>query len=125
MPDKYDAAIEYLTEHPDEILPAWNTPYEHRAGCLFVYTAPGCGCLTQIRYGKPAPTPELAREIGSDKRIPHLGRDITLLHLPVFAEWNRRLDREIPERWVANGYENERVLNRIAKWAPKHSSERN
>jgi len=55
-----------------------------------------CGCLTMIRRGhKYAWTDELTKEIRSDERIPDADFDITPEHLPVFAEWQRRLDKEI------------------------------
>lgn len=100
-PDRYDDAIEYLNEHPSEIRSAWHSPSLHQAGCLFDYivdcAAPvACGCLTQIRSGKlPAATPELTVAILADDRIPKDISDVTLDHLPVFAEWQRRADREL------------------------------
>jgi len=66
--DKYDLAIEYLTENPEEIHEAWSTPGDNagRGGELFGFVAPRwddndavakegdiivgtCGCLQQIR----------------------------------------------------------------------------
>lgn len=103
--DKYDKAIEYLTEHPEEIKKAWGYCSTHEAGCLFDYAGSkfGCGCLTLVRdsflfpqkYHVPfvAQTPELTEAIGRDERIPYSENDITLDHLPVFAEWQRKLDK--------------------------------
>lgn len=68
--DKYDAAIDYLTEHPEMIAEAWGNPedYEGRGGELFGFVGPDwknndnkvryegqhgtCGCLQQIRACK-------------------------------------------------------------------------
>lgn len=107
MKDKYDIAIEYLTEYPEEILDTWNSPFNYPHGCLFQMVTPSgnyqtpewnsdqCGCLTQVKYKSyPAWTPELTNEICNDERIPS-SRNITVADLPVFAEWQRRLDREI------------------------------
>jgi hypothetical protein len=103
--DKYDMAVEYLTEHPDEIYDAWGNPFLHKGGCLFQfcnangYNAIICGCLTQIRRGGyAAETEELTEEIRNDERIPSSALDIRAEHLPVFAEWQRRLDKELRGR---------------------------
>ncbi len=96
--DRYDDAIDYLTEHPDEIVDAWGdgrTFPDPRPGpqCLFNYVAEGCGCLTQIRdMCANAPTESLTEAIRSDNRIPSDEFDITVDELPVFAEWQRTLD---------------------------------
>ena len=70
--DKYDRAIEYLTENPDDIYEAWGNPseWEGCGGELFGFVAPDwkdnhsvvydtrdvgvgtCGCLQQIRQDK-------------------------------------------------------------------------
>ena len=68
--DKYDDAIDYLTEHPKQIEYAWGDPeeYEGRGGELFGFVGPDwksndntvryegqhgtCGCLQQIRAAK-------------------------------------------------------------------------
>lgn len=107
MADKYDQAIEYLTLCPDKIDEAWWEPNDYddsevaQAHCLFQYTGERrqdgqyCGCLTQIRLSPsvyPAPTDELTNAIASDDRIPKCPTDITVADLPVFAEWQRRLD---------------------------------
>lgn len=119
--DRYDKAIMYLQEHPYEIFEAWVNPTNHEAGCLFAFvTSTGqnmrgrapigyiLGCLTRIRKvvcdpGLPycdqpeyiAETPELTEAIRQDERIPKDERQIGLEHLPVFAEWQRRIDKEL------------------------------
>ena len=102
MSDKYDKAIEYLTDHPSEIERAWNNPRNHEMGCLFTYAQHPvfdrfmCGCLTQIREGgMGAQTKELTKAIRADRGIPFRAEDITVETLPVFAEWQRRLDKEL------------------------------
>lgn len=106
--DKYDAAIAYLTAYPSEIARAWAMVSTHPAGCLFAFCGRTgsaddkdeegrrfCGCLTQVRNGDHAYTPALTAAIRADARIPGNDQQITIESLPVFAEWQRRLDREI------------------------------
>jgi hypothetical protein len=104
--DKYDRAMKYLTEKPHEIPQAWSQPYDHKAGCLFTYVGEevlsasydgrSCGCLTQVRGGiYHAQTLELTVEIEGDTRIPDNPNKITVADLPVFAEWQRRIDKEL------------------------------
>ena len=69
--DKYDLAIDYLTENPEDIYDAWSSPgaYKGKGGELFGFVAPvwtdssasakyegvrtgTCGCLQQIRQAK-------------------------------------------------------------------------
>jgi hypothetical protein len=103
--DKYDRAIEYLTEHPEKIEEAWNAapvrPDEvvddvrrvDDERCLFAVTAMGFGCLTQVFCEfHEAPNPELTEAIRADHRIPKCVEYITPEDLPVFAEWQRRID---------------------------------
>ena len=105
MPDKYDGAIDRLTENPNTIWETWNSPHSFFAGCLFMYASKDgyphddIGCLTTIRrndgFGRLACTPELTEAIRADERIPKNARDIKVEDLPVFAEWQRRLDKEL------------------------------
>lgn len=120
MMDKYDDAVAHLTARPGQIEDAWNHPYEHEAGCLFGYCCRSdewdpnivakalgtdgfvtCGCLTQVRRSKTrsapyvAGTADLTREIQDDDRIPDAPSHISVEDLPVFAEWQRRLDKEL------------------------------
>lgn len=100
--DKYDRAIEYLTKHPDRIFDAWTEPCKRRdraaqAHCLFQYVGngPHAGCLTQIRHwasDRKAYSPELQAAIVKDKRIPSDPFKVRVKHLPVFAEWQRKID---------------------------------
>ena len=102
--DKYDKAIAYLKENPDAIQDAWVTPDLHQAGCLFAFAGPiekdGIGCLTQIRgyHAYHAETEALTLEIKNDTRIPEGIQDVTVDNLEIFAEWQRRLDKELPSR---------------------------
>lgn len=116
--DKYDAAIEYLTEHPDEIEEAWASPFYFYSdgGCLFVFVTPTgdpcceghvCGCLTTIRNNSAlAWTTELTSAIRADEGIPHdmlafidafygLTVDERRASLSPFGEWQRRFDKTI------------------------------
>ncbi len=101
---KYDAAIAYLTAHPEEIHDAWYHPLTHVAGCLFqwccknVCNAPErIGCLSMV-YAMDkyvAETPDLTATIRSDDRIQGDSEKIGVVDLPVFAEWQRRIDKEL------------------------------
>jgi len=101
--DKYDEEVAYLTEFSGYIHHAWNA-----ANPLFGFVSmtgdewtgdQQCGCLTQIRVGdKEAWLPELTKEIRADERIPTDAHDITVEDLPVFAEWQRKLDEIREER---------------------------
>jgi hypothetical protein len=100
--DKYHAAIVFLIAHPDVIHHAWESVGMDIGGCLFGFvnedpTYRGeYGCLTEIRCGRHvAPTAALTNAIRRDTRIPENGDDITVEHLEVFAEWQRRLDKEL------------------------------
>lgn len=107
MKDKYQIAVEYLTEHPGEIYRAYVVPSTHKkAGCLFRYCTPdgmpqkvagnNCGCLVMVRHhGYFASTNRLTEEIRADERIPMDPNEIGVEHLEVFAEWQRRLDKEL------------------------------
>lgn len=108
-PDQYDRAIAILTKRvsagdKDPILMAWGNPWTNAAGCLFAFAGryplgPGCGCLTQVRARHAlAATPELTAAIRADRRLPRDPGKITLEHLPVFAEWQRKLDAELGRR---------------------------
>lgn len=107
--DKYDPAIEYLTQHPEMIKSVWDKPDGYKAGALFQYAAPNgdvdfvngkaCGCLTLIRRGdKVAWTEELTTAIRRDVNIPasrafpNTFPDIQPEHLEHFAKWQRRID---------------------------------
>ena len=109
--DKYDEAVAYLTEHPDEISAAWCVPEDGdesgcaKAHCLFQYVTPTgeaccggryCGCPTLI-VGRSfrAWTDELTVAIRADQRIPKNPDNITIDHLSIFAEWQRRIDKEL------------------------------
>lgn len=110
--DAYDHMVAYLTDNPDQIHDAWNIPTGHVAGALFAPLGSGCeACLTQLRvrnsyspgylYGTAGLA--IAEEVRLDERIPSNGNGITLKHLPIFAEWQRRIDKElnrVPPVWV-------------------------
>ncbi len=127
MKDKYDKAVEHLTENPENIGSAWLNPAgEGQGGCLFTVVAPldvkadpwpkrpdgrKCGCLTTIRNAGKVPyidgggsphkmpalawTDDLTERIQADERLPKLPTEITVQHLPIFAEWQRRIDKEL------------------------------
>lgn len=107
---------EHETEFVTAVERAWNLPrLSEMGGCLFIMATPSgeceeapsgmsCGCLTQIRRGDWAHawTSELTEAIRADERIPAIPDDLFDLRgdelrtaLQPFAEWQRRLDREI------------------------------
>ncbi len=92
--DKYSEAITYLRKHPCKIDDAWQHPWSANGGCLFVYC--GGGCLTQIKCGDDESySSVLTKRIRADKRIPLSKHAITISSLPVFAEWQRKLDKSV------------------------------
>lgn len=106
MLDKYDEAVEYLTQYPEIILGTWKHPHERKGGCLFKWVTPSghaeedkdgnlCGCPAMIRGGYVAITKELTNAIRNDTRLPNCGSKVTVEHLPIFAEWQRRIDQEL------------------------------
>lgn len=113
--DKYDIAIQHLTENPEEILNTWSDPFASKSGCLFLFASStggsrstnnqthgpdgkSFGCLTMIRSRPHAycaeGRPDLDLLIVNDVRIPEDVRDINVTHLEAFAEWQRRFDIE-------------------------------
>lgn len=113
--DVYDREVKYLARHPEKLWRHWSnsTP-------LFQYANPDnaslwrrpdgkfVGCLTQIRQNDGvAWTPSLTNEIRRDKRLPTAIGDgfddkfilmsyrDRVLALEPFAEWQRRLDKEL------------------------------
>ena len=110
-PDKYDKAIQHLLKFKGDdfkwhVHLNWMTPFLSLAGCLFSFctksgkTENNCGCLTQIRKNHcnspaEAATLKLTAEIRADERLPDDPLNIEPHHLPVFAEWQRRLDEEL------------------------------
>lgn len=75
--DKWDEAVAYFQNHPQEIYNAWNCPSQHNYGYLFDYLEPTnelsqkerakCGCPTMLaaRTCYVAPTPEVQTFIDS------------------------------------------------------------
>lgn len=107
--DAYDLEVERLANATIEQMDdAWahdTCGGEKLHSCLFddcgIYrhsadTDMPCGCLTLVRCGSmDAQTPELTDAIRADERLPLQVDDITREHLPVFAEWQRRIDKEL------------------------------
>lgn len=101
MPDRFDAAVAYLTKHPQDIRMAWDGWYVHPAGDLFRPCSPGrerladgypAGCLTQVKNRtRNAFTPDLTSAICSLANVPFVPGDITPADLPIFAAWQRAM----------------------------------
>jgi hypothetical protein len=108
MPDKYDKAIAYLSEHPEEIGDAWTKPHIHRAGCLFEFLTPTgeaiyhgtyCGCPSIVKSGDaPACTKELTAAVKRNRGIPKLVHTLRVKHLPAFAEIQRLADKVLKRK---------------------------
>lgn len=106
----YLAAVNYLTDHPNEIYDTWYNPYSSPGGILFgfvhkdrdgsfsTYSFSTCSCLTQIRYNCSAiyvTSSELIQAIHADTRIPDSPSRININNLMVFAEWQQCIDKEL------------------------------
>ena len=85
--------MEYLMEHPERIYVHWSvtSPLFAKVG-----KGPGCGCLTQLResnyfiaFARGKVDDSLKQAIVSDERIPKQPSEITVDHLPLFAEWQQ------------------------------------
>ncbi len=81
-----------MADNPMAIAESWSN-----AELLFSFC--GTGCLTIIKGNKDyeAYTHELTKAIHADDRIPKNFADIMVEDLPVFAEWQRKIDAEFPE----------------------------
>ena len=103
--DRYDQEVERLSAVADAAFDSHLWRSWSDAGPLFGFVSPSpedptiqidgapCGCLTQVRGGcNPACTSALTEAIRADKRIPTEVGDIRRGHLPVFAEWQRKID---------------------------------
>lgn len=111
QPDDDDRQIEELTQNPDSINIHW-----YNARGLFKYAGDNrdsftIGCLTMIRSNesRTACTPELTAAIRADERLPLHMSDITIAHLPVFAEWQRKIDAAMASKWTFYGRNNARA----------------
>lgn len=103
--DKYDKNIDEIVSGDVEILDSWMN-----ADPLFQFCGDSdCGCLTMIRGGDSGPR-GFTQAIRRDTRIPRnpsIMKDRFLAaktksakrkFLQPFAEWQRRLDRVLPDR---------------------------
>lgn len=111
MVDKYDAEIaDLLALEHKEFLRIVHLRWKAGVGLFRMATAngmltaaDGCGCLTLIRADHDLsamdmdgnPLHAITAEIRADERIPKSPFKITKESLPAFAEWQRRLDKEI------------------------------
>lgn len=101
--DKYDKQIARLTANHTLIKEQWLDGIGLFAFCTpsgkWDYRPDGCccGCLTMVRADpeRMAWTDQLTRAIRADRRLPKDVVDITVKHLPVFAAWQRRLEKEL------------------------------
>ena len=100
-PDVYDREVERLTKaekrRPGAILTAWRFGRKHSPlfdSCATDRDNTKCGCLTQVRnLWDDAETEALTNSIRADTRIPDDPEKVTPAHLPIFAEWQRKIDK--------------------------------
>lgn len=105
--DKYDKQIAELMQYEgdefrEKVRDDWGACTPLFQPVYSNYTANvECGCLTQIKDGSGFfkafkngnPDEQLTQEIINDVRIPRSPREITKESLPVFAEWQRKIDK--------------------------------
>ncbi len=98
----YQEQINYLTKNPLSIMSHWCA-----GEGLFKWVGnmlQGAGCLTMIRSDSPGYSSfkvfikgkeddKLRAEIKADERIPKRAADITVECLPVFKEWQEKIDK--------------------------------
>ena len=113
--DIYDKAVEYFTEHPNEINDAWNWPTTFKntegeqIGLLFKHLGGShkdsedteCGCLTQVKFDMGCyPMIDGVKDvefydlIKADDSIPTSGTQIEVSHLETFAKYQRMWDEK-------------------------------
>jgi hypothetical protein len=111
--DSYDKAIEYLKNNPSQIIDVWDDPKSHFSGVLFQSVTPDgmgqtnsygefCGDICEVHSNlASAWTDELAEELLEDFRIPEIFAShdykprISIELLPLFAEWQRKIDNAL------------------------------
>jgi hypothetical protein len=101
MPDKYDKAIAYLSEHPEEIQMAWADGHD-----LFQYLTPTgriddhCkyGCPTMVKKGLRVAYRSKLTAMVRAADIPDRSSEITPAHLPAFAEIQRLADKVLERK---------------------------
>ena len=96
MPDIYDEEVKRLTDCPRDISHAWNaaTPLFAFVGIL---DGKHFGCLTEIKARPDCfkTNNPLINQIINDDRIPTNVKEIKVEHLPLFAEYQRIIDKKI------------------------------
>jgi hypothetical protein len=125
MQDIYDEAIKHLTDHPELIDDAWESPRRYWYGCLFRVLAdpdsdlgmymvkgktPGCPMQINNMNSKLSPRNYTSGIEDLDLYIqtltddfPVITSDIRSDHLPMFADLQRKADR-LNERKHPNEY---------------------
>lgn len=99
----YDAQIARLTKNPRGIRQEWSDSiglFQFATNTEDILVGK-CGCITMIRnhpeeygvYINYQPHEELTEAIAADERLPKSDIEIELRHLPVFKEWQEKLDQ--------------------------------
>src|SRR6187402_3166922 len=100
--NRYDKQIEHLTKYPAEIPLHWG-----QGVGLFKVIGAGlglhAGCLTTIRDADPLVMDkayingvideDITNAIKNDERLPKKNLDIKIEHLPIFKEWQEKIDK--------------------------------
>jgi hypothetical protein len=96
--NKYDEAIEYLTENPGEIYGAWSYP-SGKLGCLFRFLGPddkqnaNIGCPSMVKAGNYNSFENKMNEFVRKMKIPCSSLYIKPKHLPLFKLIQEEADR--------------------------------
>lgn len=102
----YNDQVEHLKQHPEDILPHWNSARGifkivgarmHEDGRTIDANLSGGGCLTMIKIGANAVIDGIINEVLTEKireddRIPSSPSRITTDHLEVFKEYQEYAD---------------------------------
>lgn len=109
--DGYDAAVEYFTQKPEEMVDSWAAPLDHEFGFIFRFLSERgnspegerCGCPSMIAsdgtYHASGPSgPEIDELCKSIVKPSH--NPIGVEELPAFARVQRFADEKIPGRTV-------------------------
>jgi hypothetical protein len=97
MKDQYTRAVKFFTKRPWAIAGAVAAPYSSDHARALFAPVPGTNLsLTKIRASDWNCPPVFA-EIRADERLPKDNQDITPEVLPVFAEWQRKLNASTRE----------------------------
>lgn len=100
----YESQIAHLTENPNDIKPHWSsglglfklmgTGLDETRGCPTIIRNNENKSLGHQQYAfvNGVPNHEFTEQLSKDTRIPKSIDDVTVEHLPIFAEWQEKYD---------------------------------